>query len=446
MKRYTFYREIFTVYITIMPPVSTSFSMDSLNSSPQTWTVSTPPVVQQPSWEIKPAPSTWEKAKAFWAFDKSKTTVQKSGGLKFMTAAVWWTIFVGIGVIFLLLTQLNVRWSDKHPTHDSLVSIYKTVVTSIDEIVGYPGISKYSTIDQLNSATQIGDIISASIPFMFKQDILVELVEKLKLTILGNNKKAEEISQEITKYGFVPPDVMNLMETSKDKIPIITSLHTLETVKFGTALKLFSMLDTFLQDASQELWLNRTILEDTINTYLENGEAYISNYLSMCYLNPYEKLPDCNQINDFENYFKYEQPNANINYKYFSRLLELVEKRLETSSVASIKIDFKSFDPNSKNLAFQVTISTLAEDEAAFLMKGILNPHVFILSTLVNLLKQSLFVIGDGISVQNITVKDQNITIGNVQIPIKTSFMSFDLPLQSSSQREISDYLDISKY
>lgn len=131
----------------------------------------------------------------------------------------------------------------------------------------------------------------------------------------------------------------------------------------------------------------------------------------MCYLNPYEKLPDCNQINDFANYFKYEQPEANVDNRLLSRLLELVENKLETSSVASIKMSFNRFDPNAKNLAFEVTISTLAEDEVAFLAKGILNPHVFILSTLVNLLKQSLFVIGDSISVQNITVRDQNIAV-----------------------------------
>ena len=236
------------------------------------------------------------------------------------------------------------------------------------------------------------------------------------------------------------------MESSKDKIPIMTSLHTLETVKFGTALKLFSMLDTFLQQASQTLWTNKQFLETLITSYLANGEAYISNYLSMCYLNPYERLPDCNQINDFANYFKYENPDTKIDYTVLARLLELVENKLETSSVASIKINFNRFDPNAKNLSFQVTISTLAEDEAAFVAKGILNPHVFILSTLVNLLKQSLFVIGDSINVQNIAVKKQNITIGNVQIPVKTSTMSFDLPLQNSSEREIFDFLDITKY
>lgn len=187
-------------------------------------------------------------------------------------------------------------------------------------------------------------------------------------------------------------------------------------------------------------------MESTIATYLDNGELYISNYLSMCYLNPYERLPDCNQINDFHHYFLYEQPDNKINQKDFSKLLSLVEEKLEKSTIASVKIDFEEFNPNEKNLNFKVTINTLAEDEKAFLQKNILNPHVFILSTLVNLLKQSLFVIGDGINIQNITVEEQIVPVGNIQIPIKTSSMSFNLPLQNLSQREIFDYLDFTKY
>ena len=101
--------------------------------------------------------------------------------------------------------------------------------------------------------TEAQDIVASTIPFIFKRDIMVKLIDQLKLTILTKHKESQTLSQEITKYGFISADVMSLMESSKDKIPIMTSLHTLETVKFGTALKLFSMLDTFLQQASQTL-------------------------------------------------------------------------------------------------------------------------------------------------------------------------------------------------
>ena len=393
-----------------------------------------------------PAPS-GEKEKAFWAFTKDTDSDKKTVlGMHVITAATGWLIFAIIGIIFFSLAKINTWWATDSINYKTTVEMYKNMVMYVDSLIGYPGIAQYQNLQNVTSVSQTDEIINSPIPFMFKRDVMMSAMEQIKLTILTNNKESQNLAQEITKYGFIHPDMMALMETSKDKIPIMVSLHTLETVKFGTALKLFSMLDTFLQQASQVLGINKDAVEDIIATYVDNGEAYISNYLSMCYLNPYERLPDCNQINDFENYFTYENPGASVDNKLLSQLLELVESRLETSSVASIKMNFNRFDPNAKNLAFEVTISTLAEDEAAFVTRGVLNPHVFILSTLVNLLKQSLFVIGDSISVQNITVRDQNVTIGNVQIPVKTSTISFDLPLQNSSQREIFDFLDTNKY
>jgi hypothetical protein len=74
--------------------------------------------------------------------------------------------------------------------------------------------------------------------------------------------------------------------------------------------------------------------------------------------------------------------------------------------------------------------------------RWILNPHIFIISTLVTLLKQSFFVIWDSINVDKLNIKQQNITVWNIQIPVNTSFMTFDLPLQNSSEREIFDFYD----
>lgn len=426
-----------------MPPVTPASEENKIVSPTQAFNTVSSTVLSS-----EPSSSDNSKDQKFWSFQKEekKWTWISILSLHIMTAATWWLIMLFLWFLFFFLAKVNIWWSIDDMAHKNSVGVYKDAIMYIDSLLWYPWISQYNAIQQLTSMTEAKDIVASTIPFIFKRDIMVRLIDQLKLTILTKHKESQTLSQEITKYGFISADVMSLMESSKDKIPIMTSLHTLETVKFGTALKLFSMLDTFLQQASQTLWTNKQFLETLITSYLANGEAYISNYLSMCYLNPYERLPDCNQINDFANYFKYENPDTKIDYTVLARLLELVENKLETSSVASIKINFNRFDPNAKNLSFQVTISTLAEDEAAFVAKGILNPHVFILSTLVNLLKQSLFVIGDSINVQNIAVKKQNITIGNVQIPVKTSTMSFDLPLQNSSEREIFDFLDITKY
>jgi hypothetical protein len=68
-------------------------------------------------------------------------------------------------------------------------------------------------------------------------------------SILTKNRELQDINKDINKYGFIHPDIMSILETTKEQIPIMVSLHTLETIKFGTALKIFSMLDTFLQQA-----------------------------------------------------------------------------------------------------------------------------------------------------------------------------------------------------
>lgn len=212
-------------------------------------------------------------------------------------------------------------------------------------------------------------------------------------SILTKNQELQDINKDINKYGFIHPDIMSLFEKNKEQIPIMVSLHTLETIKFGTALKIFSMLDTFLQQASQKLNMSKDQIATIMESYTERGEKDIANYLSMCYLNPYEQLPNCNQINDFNNYFIYENNTTDINTSVFSNLINLIETKLEKSEVESLQIDFNRFDPNVKNIGFRVTVNTLAEDDVAFLARGIVNPHIFIISTLVTLLKQSFFVI-----------------------------------------------------
>jgi hypothetical protein len=110
------------------------------------------------------------------------------------------------------------------------------------------------------------------------------------------------------------------------------------------------MLDTFLQQTSQILNISKDDLSTLMNSYTQRGEKDIANYLSMCYLNPYEQLPNCNIINDFANYFDYADKGAKINIKMFSNIFNFVDSKLEKSDIASLQIDFNRFDPNQKNI------------------------------------------------------------------------------------------------
>jgi len=398
-----------------------------------------------PVLEVKNENLLW-KDKDFWIYqnnnNNNKRWIIDRLSMDITWAVLWMTIFVSIGLIFLMLAKINV-WSDeKNPDYSNMVQTYKEYITDLDNMIGYPWINKYRNLITSINNENINSTISSTIPFIFKKDILEETVGQVVSTILIKNQELQDINKDINKYGFIHPDIMSILDSTKEQIPIMVSLHTLETIKFWTALKIFSMLDTFLQQASQTLNISKEALSDLMTTYTQRWEKDIANYLSMCYLNPYEQLPNCDIINDFNNYFIYEDKDTKIDTTLFSNIFSLIDSKLEKSDIASLQIDFNRFDPNQKNIWFRVTVNTLAEDDVAFMARWIINPHIFIISTLVTLLKQSFFVIGDSINIDKLNIKQQTITIWNIQIPVNTSFMVFDLPLQNSSEREIFDFYD----
>lgn len=415
----------------IIPPVS-----------PEWWTI-TPPVASNSTMKLNtPVPEATPDSKEFWAYvnNQSKWGIIQKLSMNAIEAMIWITVFVIIGIVFLLLAKVN-TWSDeKNIDYASTVQTYKDLINDIDLNTGYPWINEYRTLISSINNKSINDTISSTIPFIFKKDLLEEAVGRIVASILEKNGILQNINKDINKYGFIHPDIMSILEKNKEQIPIMVSLHTLETIKFWTALKIFSMLDTFLQQASLTIGMSKDELSQTMEAYTQRWEKDIASYLSTCYLNPYERLPECDQVNDFSNYFTYEDTTTQLDTNLFSKIFNLIDSKLEKSDISSLQIEFNRFDPNVKNIGFRVTVNTLAEDDNAFIARGIINPHIFIISTLVTLLKQSAFVIGDSITVDKLNIKQQNITVWNIQIPVNTSFMTFDLPLQNSSEREIFDF------
>lgn|GEM_PF-3507254 len=92
-------------------------------------------------------------------------------------------------------------------------------------------------------------------------------VEKISSTIVQTSQELSAIQEEIAKYGFVHPEIMSVFMKTNDSIPIITLLKTLETVKFGTSLKIFSLLDTFLTQTSRSLGVDKEKLAEAMKEY-----------------------------------------------------------------------------------------------------------------------------------------------------------------------------------
>jgi hypothetical protein len=58
------------------------------------------------------------------------------------------------------------------------------------------------------SDNSIKETINSAIPFIFKQDILDETVTKIVGSILQKSKTLQNVTKDITKYGFIHPDIM----------------------------------------------------------------------------------------------------------------------------------------------------------------------------------------------------------------------------------------------
>jgi hypothetical protein len=60
---------------------------------------------------------------------------------------------------------------------------------------------------------------------------------------------------------------------------------------------------------------------------------------------------------------------------------------------------------------------------------------------LLDLLKQSLFVIGENIDAKQLKIQQKVIQVGSTVFPVNSSSMNFVLPIQKNPQREIADFI-----
>jgi hypothetical protein len=120
--------------------------------------------------------------------------------------------------------------------------------------------------------------------------------------------------------------------------------------------------------------------------------------------------------------------------------MAFIDAKLEQTELPSFAITFQNFDPTKKQISFKVEVNTFQQDEAALTKKGIINPHIFIVSNLLNLIKQSLFVISENIDAKQLKIVPKTIKIGSTVFNVNNSTMTFGLPVQETTQREITDY------
>ena len=283
-----------------------------------------------------------------------------------------------------------------------------------------------------------------SLNYVQKRDILQSVANKIGTSILDLKWKIQQDTNALNKDWFFPEELVWILKQDNAVGSIQRSLLSLEVVKFSSAIKVFSLMDTFLSSMVSDFGYQQSEIKKILNELIERGENDIQNYLNYCYNNPYEPV-QCNIIWDFDKYYQLRENSTGekpFNTSFFKKLMEHIDKKLEYSNVPSFSITFNSFDGKSNSIAFTVEVNTLKEDEYVLLKQGIKSPHIFIVSELIQLLKQSTFIVGKAIDAKDIRVTSKPITIWGSKYMVNNSVKTFTLPIQKNTEREIFDYID----
>ena len=306
-------------------------------------------------------------------------------------------------------------------------------------------LNQYSSMDLLNGWTDSAQKLLDDDKLMYiqKKDILQDKLSKVANKIISTREETKELRERMNKDWFFPQELVDILKESNWIDAIQRSLLSLEIVKFSSAMRVFSLMDMFTTQLSAELWYTKNDIQKRLDALLDRWEKDVQVYLNACYNNPYEPV-SCNNINDFDKNYKTKKDKEENTFdtKFFRSLMEFIDNRLEYSNVPSFSIVFNSFDGKSNSIWFSVEVNTSIDDEMALIEKGIKSPHIYIVSELIKLLKQSTFILGKSIEAKDIRVSPKQITMWNQKFVVNNSVMTFNLPIQKTTTREIFDYSD----
>lgn len=285
-------------------------------------------------------------------------------------------------------------------------------------------------------------ISDENISYLTKKDQITTFTQSLNTTVTADKKAVDQISLNITKFAFLPEEIDEIISDNEIQRWIVA----IESIKLFTALKVFSLFDSVVNELSQNLWLTAQWVNVLLKKYASRGESDMQRYLLACFLNPLEDN-DCKQFGDFDRYYAYnESENSKTDAekfypRTFARIVSLFESKLENSVIPLLTIMLNKFDTKTWNISFAIEVNTSLEDKNSLFAKGELNPHIFIVSQMVNLIRESLFVVWKWISIDTLKVTKKKIREANNEFVVDNSNYTFDVPIQKTAQREIFDYV-----
>jgi len=358
-------------------------------------------------------------------------------------------LVTGVASIVLRLYSQYIYFASQavpSTTYQNYINIYKQWQQFIDKVLKLSDYQQYLSLSIAGSGEEANVdkvIMDKSLSYIQKKDILQQALNGFSAMFVANEEKLTALKEDISKYGFFSEDLYNLLQSQDYSTSIKKYLLSLEIIKFSSAIKVFSYLDTFVSSLANALKLPINTVQTEMQTFADRGEKDILVYLNNCYLNPYEIDYDCNLVGDFDRYYALiDKEKTPPDTNFFKKMIYYIDNKLEQTDIPSFSITFKKYDPTQKQISFTVEVNTFKQDEIALIKKGIINPHIFILSQLINLIKQSIFVISENIDAKSIKITPKIIKIGTSVYNVNNSTMDFVLPIQKWSEREISDYID----
>lgn len=370
--------------------------------------------------------------------------------------------YVIITILFCLLSYIGYQYTN----YINLSSKITLSIEEKDKLAGYKSYedTRYTyfpktatsyenmNLDDSQGSKKVDEITQSTlIGYVEKKDVLQTLVGKLMNSYISKTQRLDEIKQNTAKYGFFAQELATPFKDQEKVNGLQKSLLSLEVIKFSSAIKVFSYLDTFItgltsylrgQNETATIAQNTWDLMAQMDYIIQRGENDIYRYLQSCYLNPFEIDYTCGVVGDFDKYYRLITNETSLNASFFKSLMYYIDFRLEETDIPSFDIVFQWFDATKQQISFTIDVNTFLQDELALIQKWILNPHIFVVSNLLNFLKQSKLIIGSSIDARQLKIQPQTVQIWSSKFNINKSVMTFTLPLQRGTEREIFDFYE----
>lgn len=372
-----------------------------------------------------------------------------------------------ISSVLILLWLLAIGWFysfdqyNKYAVKNSLtqneqkvVDKYKDPINKVKWWFGMYNVASYQVPNMRDEAanTKVTSIVNAwDIDYVDKKNMLLPYVSDLTRTSNNNATKLDTINKEVAKQWFLPEELDKILSEDQAIDTIQRSLNALEVIKFSTATRVFSYMDTALQTISEMVrtqWASSEDLRKLFTQLSSKWEKDISAYVYMCYLNPFETDANCDTIWDLDIYYATTRKNDKdksdeMDLKLFKNSMNAINQLLEKRDTSLFSITFNGFNAQDKNITFNIEVFTNQSDEKSLMAQWKRNPNIFILTNIINLLKQSSFIIWSEINTKEVNVETRSINIGWLSTLVNYSSKDFTVPIQKDTEREIFDYIDL---